>query len=53
MPDRCSAATEYERVTDDLLRAHPACEVRCGDDECDAPYESLLDLVCDEMEERP
>lgn len=40
--------TAFERVLDDLHRSHPQCEIRCGDD-CDAPYESLIDLVSDDF----
>lgn len=40
--------TALDRVVADLGRAHPSCEVKCGE-ECDARYESLLDLVMDEM----
>lgn len=41
--------TPLDRVVADLERAHPSCEVKCGEEECDARYESLLDLVMDEM----
>ena len=43
--------TAWERIEWDLARGHPDCEVLCNERDCDAQYESLLDLVCADLEE--